>query len=561
MDVTDQFGMYLFDNLDPNTCYVVFFDIPAAYTFTTTGAGAGAGNNLDSDVNSNGFTDSVCLGENDSNLTVDAGVIAPCINEPTYICTNPIVPLTICPTFCNLSGPITIPYTIVSAENTSFSCSVEIEGDCIDFIALPLYEGIDTITVIACEDANPNNCDEAIIIVTVVEDCDNPSIDPPVVDPPVVDPPCDNEIVTIQCIEPLQAVDICPDFCELPNGAYITNVNNLFDCSIEFGDTDNCFEYIPLPAFEANDTLTVTGCNPLDPTECYDVIIVVPVMLDCGVQSNNPSDEQFASNDNIAVNMNEAVLINATDNDDMMDGTWMAITSICGEPNNGYASVVNNQILYMSNEDFVGSDVVCYEVCNDYGCDQAMIYLNVFDAAATNEEVIANDDMAETEGNPVVVDVLENDIVEVADATMMTIVNDPANGSATINADGTISYMPEDNFTGVVSVTYVVCNDNNMCDEATIMVHVRTDMVMFDDLSIFPTPATDQINVAFTNDDEAEISLVIYNAVGQIMYEDSSTPGSGYHTINVPVAHFAKGMYVVSLTKNDESIVEKFLKD
>lgn len=87
---------------------------------------------------------------------------------------------------------------------------------------------------------------------------------------------------------------------------------------------------------------------------------------------------------------------------------------------------------------------------------------------------IALDDAAHTlEDQPVTIAVLAND----ADATddLLTIIaaNNPANGSVTINADGTITYTPDAEFFGVDSFDYTISDGAGGADTATVRVTIE----------------------------------------------------------------------------------------
>ncbi len=70
---TDEDGFYLFDDLPAGDYYVVF-DIPNNYTTTTINAGTDDG--MDSDANpSTGQTEIISLGQGEVNLTIDAGLV------------------------------------------------------------------------------------------------------------------------------------------------------------------------------------------------------------------------------------------------------------------------------------------------------------------------------------------------------------------------------------------------------------------------------------------------------------------------------------------------------
>lgn len=78
-------------------------------------------------------------------------------------------------------------------------------------------------------------------------------------------------------------------------------------------------------------------------------------------------------------------------------------------------------------------------------------------ATSCNEPPVANDDAATTqETRPVTIAVLANDTDADGDALTLTGVTQPANGTATANADGTVTYAPATNFSGTDTFTYSI---------------------------------------------------------------------------------------------------------
>ncbi|MCB0087455.1 MAG: hypothetical protein KDE54_06060, partial [Caldilineaceae bacterium] len=70
--LTDQNGLYLFDNLDPSTTYIVQFVVPDDCDVTTPNQGS---DDADSDVNpATGLTPPVKLMPGEHNDTIDAGL-------------------------------------------------------------------------------------------------------------------------------------------------------------------------------------------------------------------------------------------------------------------------------------------------------------------------------------------------------------------------------------------------------------------------------------------------------------------------------------------------------
>ncbi|HEY3176922.1 MAG TPA: M36 family metallopeptidase [Candidatus Polarisedimenticolia bacterium] len=89
----------------------------------------------------------------------------------------------------------------------------------------------------------------------------------------------------------------------------------------------------------------------------------------------------------------------------------------------------------------------------------------------------AVDDAAVTEENtPVSVDVLANDSDPDGDAITLASLTQPAHGSALNNGDGTVTYTPDNGFTGLDTFTYTAEDGLGGSDTATVTVQVNEDM-------------------------------------------------------------------------------------
>lgn len=109
-------------------------------------------------------------------------------------------------------------------------------------------------------------------------------------------------------------------------------------------------------------------------------------------------------------------------------------------------------------------------------------YLDADFGLSGNNPPVAIDDTASTdEDTPVTIVVVGNDADPEGHELAIDSVSQPANGSATVNADGTITYVPDEEFFGTDSFTYTVCETGaaaggilpeGMCDTATVTVIV-----------------------------------------------------------------------------------------
>ena len=91
-----------------------------------------------------------------------------------------------------------------------------------------------------------------------------------------------------------------------------------------------------------------------------------------------------------------------------------------------------------------------------------------------NEPPVADDESATTNGGePVDVDVLQGDTDPDGDTLTLGNVTDPANGTATKNADDTIKYTPDAGFVGVDTFSYTISDGNGGTDTGTVTVTVN----------------------------------------------------------------------------------------
>ena len=108
-----------------------------------------------------------------------------------------------------------------------------------------------------------------------------------------------------------------------------------------------------------------------------------------------------------------------------------------------------------------------------------------------NESPVAVADAAATvAGTPVTINVLANDTDPNADRLGVTVVTAPANGTAAVNADGTVTYTPDAGFVGGNSFTYAAADSYGAFATATVSVTVT---------AATPPPGTNRPPVAVSD--------------------------------------------------------------
>ena len=143
-----------------------------------------------------------------------------------------------------------------------------------------------------------------------------------------------------------------------------------------------------------------------------------------------------------------------------------------------------------------------------------------------NNTPILNPDNATTDvGTPVTIDVLANDVDPDGDALTVTSVGDPANGTATVNPDGTIGYSPDPGFTGTDTFTYTVDDGNGGVATSTVTINVGFEN----------TPPITNPNTAETDEDTPVTIDVLANDSdpdGDPLTVTEATAENGTVTIN-----------------------------
>ncbi|WLQ13953.1 tandem-95 repeat protein [Hahella aquimaris] len=188
-----------------------------------------------------------------------------------------------------------------------------------------------------------------------------------------------------------------------------------------------------------------------------------------------------AANDSDSTNEDNSVAISVLDNDSDEDGSLNAASvMVASGPSNGSASVNTGTgvITYTPDDNFNGSDSFTYTVedNNSLASSAATVTITV---NAVNDAPVAVADLASTlEDTPVSIDVADNDTDvdtgDAVDASTITIVTGPSDGSAVVNS-GQVDYTPDANFNGTDTFTYTIEDSNGAMSAAgTVTVNVTS---------------------------------------------------------------------------------------
>ena len=190
------------------------------------------------------------------------------------------------------------------------------------------------------------------------------------------------------------------------------------------------------------------------------------------IQVGTTNAPPVAANDIASVTRDETVDIPVLANDsDAEDDTLTPV--IATTPANGTVTVLaNGQIRYVPTTGFTGTDSFTYTV-SDGQQNSAPATVTVTVTDQPNEAPTAGADSATvTSGQSTVIAVLANDSDPEGATLTPRITTQPSHGTATVLADGTISYSGNGGYTGPDSFAYVVSDGMQDSAPATVSISV-----------------------------------------------------------------------------------------
>ena len=179
----------------------------------------------------------------------------------------------------------------------------------------------------------------------------------------------------------------------------------------------------------------------------------------------------LAMDDSATTEEDVPVTIAVLANDSDPDGDALTVTAVT-QGANGFAAIdPDGTVTYAPNAGFTGTDSFTYTVSDGQGGSaRATVTVTVI---AVNRPPVAADDSATTEEDvPVTIPVLANDGDPDGDSLSVTSIVQGANGFATVNADGTVTYAPIAGFTGTDGFGYSVSDGQGGSAEASVTVTV-----------------------------------------------------------------------------------------
>ncbi len=241
---------------------------------------------------------------------------------------------------------------------------------------------------------------------------------------------------------------------------------------------NNVITYDPIDNFNGTDTFEYN---------CFDGEANTKATVTVTIHQVN--DAPVAKADTTTTREDTAVTYNVLSNDTDVDTdsalnlatpqhskTEFAITKIVlSGGTNGTASFLGGSITFTPNKDYVGTQVIAYEMSDGHGLVSSST-LSVIVGSENDSPVAGNDEMTTTEDHAITINVLTNDTdADIGDTLRFDgFVGSVASlpGTFATNANGSVTFTPRANYNGSFTVDYYVADSTNLTGAGTISVSV-----------------------------------------------------------------------------------------
>jgi hypothetical protein len=175
---------------------------------------------------------------------------------------------------------------------------------------------------------------------------------------------------------------------------------------------------------------------------------------------------------------------------------------------------------------------------------------------------VARNDAARTQGTPIIISVLANDLAPgstLNPATVAVVAQPVTGGTAAANVDGTITFTPTGGFTGTATFTYTVNNAlGTTSNTATVTVTVQGAPVAVNDTAVTNMNTTTVINILANDTAAAGLLLnpssVVITPPGVLHGTTSINPGTGAVTYAPTLSYFGPDSFTYTVRDNQGTI-------
>ena len=346
----------------------------------------------------------------------------------------------------------TLTVTISSAPTHG---SASTDGTSITYQPAANYNGADSITY-AISDGHGGS-DSATVAITVTAANDPPD---------AVDDAISVAEVTVAAGAPSQVINPLTNDTSAPDGVEtltIVSITAPAHGSAVIAVSNTSLSYTPAFAYNGPDSFTYTISDGHGGTDTAQIAIdVTSVDTQPAPAADTLAVDEDSANNPVDVLANDLGLT---------DGPFAV--EILTAPLHGTASVqLDNSVLYTPAGDYEGQDTLIYRV-TDADDDNATATLTITVRPLGDLPDAVPDSVETDEDTELAIAVLDNDQKIVDLPVIVTILLEPEHGTATPEDDGTVSYVPDENYNGDDAFTYTVTDRDGSTSTAAVSIAIH----------------------------------------------------------------------------------------
>ncbi len=234
-------------------------------------------------------------------------------------------------------------------------------------------------------------------------------------------------------------------------------------------------------------------------------------------------------------------------------------SGLCGGNNSsqsyGRVETFGDDSIRLSAVDAAGAEICGWTfLANEPYKYNPLHYINRLPKATADVTTININDTA-------VVTVLNNDTDAENDVLYVNLNAAPANGTALVNNDNTITYIPNSGYSGTDTFNYLVCDHSNAscnnCSMARVTVNVgpnAVEQITPLNILVYPNPARNLVYVLASQ--PVPLQVQIQNTIGEELLNEKITESESFD-----ISSFPSGQYVCMVTnlRSREKIVNKLM--
>lgn len=241
-------------------------------------------------------------------------------------------------------------------------------------------------------------------------------------------------------------------------------------------NNDCSFTYTPAAAFSGSDSFTYRLSTQNAQSNTATVSITVTPVVQTPVANN----DSYSTNEDTALNAaSPGVLAN-----DTVSGANPRAVVVTGTANGVLNLSATGSFSYMPAAQTSGPDSFTYKIVTD-SSESNVATVNITVNPVNDPPSAANDSASTSKNTPVTISVLANDADIEGSPLTVSALTQPANGTAVVNADNTITYTPNAEYVGIDTFTYRADDGAAQSAAAVVTVNViQTPTVVNDAYSV-----------------------------------------------------------------------------